>query len=116
MDVMEAVMDHLAVVLMALCMNWLVWLAVLAVPLLVGLWGLRVGGWSDVRRLRAAGVGFAVGAAAGSFALFTIVGGAPDDLRYWVDWSAFALFAAGAGAYVALLAYTAARPTRSPNV
>jgi len=112
---MAPVMDHLAVVVMALRMHWLEWLAVLVVPVLVGLWGLRAGGWGDVRRLRAAGAGFAIGAVAGGFALFALIGGAPDDLRYWVDWAAFAVFAAGAGVYIALLVYAATRPTRSSS-
>jgi len=107
---MQAVTDHLVVVLMAMLMDWPIWCAILAAPVLLALISLRYGGWSDRRRLRAAGLGFAIGAPLGAFAAFAIIGGTPDDLHYWVDVLALAAIALAAGAYAALLAYVAMRP------
>jgi len=107
---MAALKDHLAVVLMLLGEIWPWALVAILVPAGLALWRMRHGGWSDARSGRAALLGFFLGAIGGTFAAFALVGGAPADLGYWLDWAFLLVLAAVAGAYGALLAYLAMPP------
>lgn len=102
---MEAMADHLAVVAMTLLLEWPLALAVVAVPLCIGLAQLRIGGWTQRRRLNAARWGFVGGVAAGVPLAFAFVGGGVGDLNYWLDWVFLTIVGLGAGGYVALVAY-----------
>ncbi len=111
---MAALLDHAAVVTMAVMMAWPLAAGAVLLPMALAVLQWRRGGWGSARRSRAAVGGFVLGLLAGGPAAFACFGGGIGDLRYWLDWAAVAAFAIGTGGYLGLIAYLAAGIGRRP--
>jgi len=109
---MDALREYAAVLWMAILLNWPFALALVAVPVLLGVRRLRRTRRSRFSRRRAALLGFSLGVPAGVLLALAAAGGSFEDFGYWLDALFWAVLAAAIAVYAGIVTYLLARSSR----